>query len=641
MKNILFAGVILLFCCCINTSSKKNRIEEKNVKNNFTPSKLGADSSSDQHNGNRLSPENKRRLNKYAINIPDWYLSNRIQVYTDRLSLRAIDSNSFFGFPQTLAQHGATVLTRAIKARDEEPWWPSKVGKLNPRTIRFNSNGGNLAKKIIDQMHDLNMKAIIYYRHTEDAELLEEHPDWAARDIDGQLVKSTRGIAMSLNSPYKKALIIRIRELASYGADGFYFDYMHIPLKADFSEFSQAVYKKTYGVDMIKDYQSGNILRYYEFRNNTISQFFTELRDSLNKDGKYPVLLISGNTWPKLIDLHMNSEFFHNFILKSELTIPITDITSAGTFAMPADLKNSISPFYLNAFCFSYMRDNTAGPPHIWCAGLNEPEEINTVSSGLISLGCIANLNIDPNSNIEAFDAVLQWNKKYGNYFKQLVPYTNVGILVSENQRNSYLSNPSEAWNNVLTPAYNSFLQLYKIGAPVQLVSDAGLTPTNISKLNVVYCNKSITKIPEGLQSEKNKFVGFSSLNNLDGKKLAMALNLPIFCLKDNENEHVNYFTGAENNLFIVCGGDFSSCVKFKNKRLASILTQWAANENNTSVTTLHLYIKKDRFFGNPQIEDVINSKVIAPGKLDNDYYEFNIEKKSNMLGMLEVKYRE
>ncbi|BAU55396.1 hypothetical protein [Mucilaginibacter gotjawali] len=641
MKNILFAAIIFLFCCCINTPSKKNHTKEKNIKNNGTPAKSTTGSSSENSNGNSLPAESKRGLHSYPISIPEWYLSNRIQVYTDRLNLRALDSNSFFGFPQTLAQNGATVLTRAIKARDEEPWWPSKVGKLNPQTMQFNANGGNLAKKIIDQIHDLNMKAIIYYRHTEDAELLEEHSDWAARDIDGQLVNSTRGIAMSLNSPYKKALIIRIRELASYGADGFYFDYMHIPLKADFSEFSQRLYRKTYGVDMIKDYQSGNILRYYEFRNNTISQFFTELRDSLSKDGKSPVLLISGNTWPKLIDLHMNSEFFHNFILKSELTIPITDITSAGTFEMPANLKNSISPFYLNAFCFSYMRDNTAGPPHIWCTGLNNPEEISTVSSGLISLGCIANLNIDPNSNIAAFGPVLQWNKKYGNYFKQLVPYTNVGILVSENQRNSYLSNPTEAWNNVLTPAYNSFLQLYRIGAPVQLVSDAGLTTYNIAKLNVVYCNKSITKIPERLQSEKSKFVNFSELNNNDGKKLAMALNLPVFCLKDNENEHVNYFTGATNNLFIVCGGDFSSSVKFKNPRLTSILTQWAANENNSSVTTLHLYIKKDRFLGNPQIEDVIDSRVITSNKLDNDYYEFDIRKKSNTLGMLEVKFKE
>jgi hypothetical protein len=85
---------------------------------------------------------------------------------------------------------------------------------MNPKVASFNANGQNLAKKIIDQLHDLNMKAIIYYRHLEDAEMLKEHPDWACKDINGNLIKNARGVTMSFNSPYRDVVIERLKRIS-------------------------------------------------------------------------------------------------------------------------------------------------------------------------------------------------------------------------------------------------------------------------------------------------------------------------------------------------------------------------------------------------------------------------------------------
>jgi hypothetical protein len=68
---------------------------------------------------------------------------------------------------------------------------------------------------------------------------------------------------------------------------------------------------------MVSDFKKGNKLRYFEFRNKTIEQLFTDIRASLTQEGKNPVMLVSGNNWPTQTDLHMNSDIYQHFILKS------------------------------------------------------------------------------------------------------------------------------------------------------------------------------------------------------------------------------------------------------------------------------------------------------------------------------------
>ncbi|WP_295674225.1 hypothetical protein [uncultured Mucilaginibacter sp.] len=424
--------------------------------------------------------------------IPEWYLRNRVQIHT-RLSLNELNSSVFFGFPEELKKYNVTVLTRQIKARDEQPWWPTGDGGIDARAANYNSNGQNLAVKIIKQLHDLNMKAIIYYRHSEDSAMLLNHPDWACLNVKGEPIRGPRGIFLSFNSPYRDIVIARLKQLASYGADGFYFDQIHIPQGGDFSEFSKKMYKEKYGTDMAGDFRT-NKLRFFEFRNNTIERFFTDLRTSLLPFK--PVLLVSGDSWTNFTGLHMNSEFFQKFILKTEAEEPVRPYNRNMEFSFPLDLKETIPGFYLNAFFFSFMRDNSAGPPHVWCRDLKSADDAANMAAGIISLGGIANLDVDANpqkTNIDVIKVPAEWNETYGSYFKDLVPYANVGVLASENERNKFLGDPEAAWQKVLIPAINTFSKLYKSGIPVNVLSDATLNSKFSEGLTKIYCDMSLT----------------------------------------------------------------------------------------------------------------------------------------------------
>ncbi|QEC68597.1 hypothetical protein FRZ67_15245 [Panacibacter ginsenosidivorans] len=580
--------------------------------------------------------DNPQLENAYD-NIPDWYLTNRVQIHT-RLSLDDINNADFFGFPEKLAKYHATVLTRQIKFGDEQPWWPSKEGKLNPKAASLNANGQNLAKKIIDQLHGLNMKAIIYYRHLEDAEMYAQHPDWACKDVNGKPIKDRRGVTMSFNSPYRDVVIERLKELASYGADGFYFDEVHIPLRGDFSDYSKAAYKKLYGTDMVSDFKKGNKLRYFEFRNKTIEQLFTDIRASLAQDGKSPVILVSGNSWPTQTDLHMNSEFYQHFILKSEFDIPLKTTLKEGNFKMPDNLKSNVSLFGLNAFCYSLMRDNSYGPPHIWCPRIKTADDAELAAAALISLGCIANLDIDvKTSDPNNFKIPLQWNLEYGKYFKNLSPYAFEGVLVSEKERNAFIKTPDKAWQNVLMPAYLNFQKLYAAGIPLRIVSDGSMTKENIDRLQNIYCNKSLTNVPNRLAAQENKFVDFSAIPNGNEKQMAISLGAPIFAQKENKNIHINYFTDPDGYLYVISARDLIVPVKEGGKITLPVPTR----EQTKAVSGNYIIYIKQGSISEPQMEDIVNKTTIRSSGTENGYYTFSIKNNGNTpLNMLRFKFK-
>jgi hypothetical protein len=236
---------------------------------------------------------------------------------------------------------------------------------------------------------------------------------------------------------------------------------------------------------------------------------------------------------------------------------------------MPNNLESKVSLFGLNAFFYSLMRDNSAGPPHIWCPKVRTASDAIATAAGLISLGCIANLDIDANtSDLNNFKVPLQWNVDYGKYFRNLSPYAFEGILVSEKERNAFIQTPDKAWQNVLMPAYLNFQKLYAAGIPLRIVSDGSMTKENIDELKGVYCNKSLTKVPGNLTAQENKFIDFSTIPNGNEKQLAISLGSPIFIQKENKNIHVNYFTDADGYLYIISAKDIKVPVKDDNENI-------------------------------------------------------------------------
>lgn len=621
-----FAFVIVIFIYLTLTNCIGDNNSSENKMN-----LLAALPTSDTRNAN---VERRSKLNnkQYTDSIPEWYGRNRVQVLSSLLA-RDIGKPYFFDFPAELAKAGVTVLTREIKSGDEQPWWPSKYGSELPAAKSFTKNGANLAKDIIDQCHKLNIKLIVYYRHQEDSQMLANHPDWAVKDINSKNISTKRGVFLSLLSPYRDVLIERIKELSAYGADGFYFDEIHIPIKGDFSIYAQQRYKSIYGTDLLQDYRMGKITQFFEFRNNIIKSFFNDLRDTLATYNYHPMLIVSGNSWPSLTDLHMTSDFYKDFTLKSELEIP-NRVFKNRAFTMPEVIKRTIPSFYINAFSFSFMRDNTFGPPNIWCPQIRSQDQAESIAAGLISLGCIAELDIYANpkrSNLNNFKTVLEWNMKYGKYFKDIQPYSVVGVAVSEKQRNEFIGNPVQAWNKAIMPSLSAFTHLYKNGIPVKLISDAQLN--NPDNPLLLYANKSIA-LPTDFTS--NKLTDLKTLSKNEGLSLAKELKSPIFCEKETEYSHVNYFKDTEGYIYVVSAPDFNSVKKdFTTKAKVNLSYVKATNYSRT--TAIKLYIKVSNK-SSIHLEDLVNNQVIEPVATENGYLMFNLKSNAQSLGLYRFK---
>lgn len=632
MVKAILPALLILTIVFFNCSNNGNAQQENN--NEATTSKF-VSSVDDDNAGDIPGKKSNEKIARDA-DIPAWYKRNKVQVIT---ALRAEDINKpyFLSFSKTLADAGATVVTRAIKHQDEQPWWPSKYGTELPAAKVFDVNGKNLAKDIIDGMHAVDMHSIIYYRHQEDSQMYVAHPDWACLDIKGTAIKTPRGIFLSLNSPYRNVLIQRIKELAQYGADGFIFDEVQIPIAGDFSKYSQNLYKQQFNSNLIADYKNGDIKKFYDFRNQSIQNFFDDLRDTLQAANLNKLIIVSGNSWPTFNDLHLTSNFYKNYTLKSEVEVP-NRIIKKRVFTMPESIKQIIPAFYNIAFDFSFCRDNTLGPPYIWAPEISEQKDAESICAGLISLGCNAELAINPshkNTDVSIFKTVFQWNKSYGNYFEKMVPYAVTGVVVSEKQRNQFIGDATKAWTTAMLPPMKAFEKLYQNGIPVRLISDAQIKSKNTQQLKNVYVNKSLP-LPVGV--DVNSLSSLQDLPNLDGLALAQKLGSPIFCKKDNEFTHVNYFTDADGYLYVVTAPDFNSVRKaFNEKGQANLAYKQGANYN--APTTMHVYIKTDNN-ASGNLQDLVNNMAMKSSKNESGYTVYDIKPNASSLGLYRFKLK-
>ena len=236
---------------------------------------------------------------------------------------------------------------------------------------------------------------------------------------------------------------------------------------------------------------------------------------------------------------------------------------------------------------------------------------------------------------MEDFKEAISWDKKYGAHFKTLSPYSFMGILLSEKQRNAMIATPAKAWQAVLYPAYADFEKLYDAGIPVQVLSDASLTQENANTLQQIFCNKQLTaNTVSGINS---KLTGFNDMPQSGGKQLAINLNAPVFCLKDNPYTHFNYFTNHNGYIYAIYAADFTTNITMPNARMK-------ANSDYTNQFTFqkahvyHLYIKKEHLTGN-EIEDIVTGSIIKSSGEENGYLVFNIQENSNSsLGIIRFK---
>lgn len=139
-------------------------------------------------------------------------------------------------------------------------YYPTKVGKMHPN-LKFDLLGAQ-----IEACHEIGVKCPIYYSVGWSATEAEEHPDWVARDKNGQYqgllwdfnakptdVKTENAwlwLSPAAGGPYHQHIMKQVKEICEkYPVDGFWFDIYHVMDNGDYSTSSIQRMKKE-GIDL-------------------------------------------------------------------------------------------------------------------------------------------------------------------------------------------------------------------------------------------------------------------------------------------------------------------------------------------------------------------------------------------------------
>jgi len=139
-------------------------------------------------------------------------------------------------------------------------YYPTKVGKMHPN-LKFDLLGAQ-----IEACHEIGVKCPIYYSVGWSATEAAEHPDWVAREKNGQYqgllwdfdakptdVKTENAwlwLCPASTGPYHQHIMKQVKELCeNYAVDGLWFDIYHVMNNGCYCQYCTARMKKE-GIDI-------------------------------------------------------------------------------------------------------------------------------------------------------------------------------------------------------------------------------------------------------------------------------------------------------------------------------------------------------------------------------------------------------
>lgn len=441
-----------------------------------------------EHPIETVAPDWLAEADEYVL--PQWYDAIRVCAHT-RLSWPWLQKRpeAFLGAGQMLASVGFRSISRHIRSGSEAVWWPSAAGDVMPE-----ARTRNFAKEIIDEAHAAGCRIIVYHRHMEDAAAAREHPQWRVIDVHGKPV-SKRGPKVCLNSPYADVVQTRLVELAKMGADGFYFDEVHLEKPLCWCPACRQGFRAETGLD----YPESNdpyhwvFQKAVEYKNVAMERLFRRWRAAVHAVNPDCVLLIGSNTWPAMNDRH----FTHRLCritdsMKTEFNLAArvgnNRIFSADrSLAMPETDARIVLGYAL-------ARDACDGrPAHVWTHNLPDPTAARFATAGIIAHGLIANLDVAESRLPERellSDAVALGNR-VAPAFAGRRPLRWALVHFSERSRDYYWPDEAEAWRQVLYPTYGAFTALLRARLPVGIITDSQLEQGRLEGCGVLFLPSS------------------------------------------------------------------------------------------------------------------------------------------------------
>lgn len=402
--------------------------------------------------------------------LPAWYDRWRVCAHT-RLSIRYAKRPIFLTAAAKFRSLGFHVFVRHIKSGGEGAWWPSAVGAVLPQAKQH-----NWAKQIINSAHRQTMRILVYHRHMEDEAMARLHPDWVCRDWRGKPLSSRRGDYMCFNSPYADYVLKRMQELADLGADGLYYDEVHMPKIGCWCKYCRTRFTRQTGLKhpRKRDARDPVWQKLIDFNNATIERTFLKWRTALHKRHPQLVMLVGSNTFPAMAKRHLTGRLLRiSDSVKTEFSLAARPGNNR-VFAHSTEFEPPPRDVRM-ALGWDICRDAADGrPPHVWCHGLLNATSARFATAGMIAHGCIANLDHPENTipDADTFGPAVAMGNRVSPYFAGLRPLRWAAIHFSERARDHELPDEAAAWRKVLYPVLGSYWTLIRAHRPVGIVTD-------------------------------------------------------------------------------------------------------------------------------------------------------------------------
>ncbi len=431
-----------------------------------------------------ITPEWLEREAVLGYELPEWYDDWRVHAHT-RLGPGWRDRELFLNAADAFKRLGFHAFVRHIKSGNEGAWGPTEHGRTAPWAKET-----NYAKKIIQNAHQAGRRIIVYHRHMEDRHLAERHPSWVTRGPDGKPFER-RGKVLCMNSPYPKFVKKRLVELAEMGADGFYFDEMHMPPGGCWCPHTRKAFRRATGLKPPETPNPYNPVyqRYLDFQTTTIENTFRRWLSTLHERFPKLVSLISSYKYPGMTSRHSTHRLYRLAdAVKTEFDKPLR-IARHPVFKRSETMAAPEEDAAL-ALGYTIARDAAGGrPPHVWVWDIAHPTQAVYATAGLITHGAIANLDNREGRipNHELFDRAVSLGNRVSPALDEARPMRWAAVHFPEHARNHYLPDAVAAWKEVLYPTYGAFTTLLRERMPVGIVTDSQLEQGLLDRYEVLF----------------------------------------------------------------------------------------------------------------------------------------------------------
>ncbi|MEX0320603.1 MAG: hypothetical protein AB3N63_00440 [Puniceicoccaceae bacterium] len=437
--------------------------------------------------------------------LPEWFDAHRVQLHT-RLGppFMRRDPERFLKPGKWFKEMGVKVFSRHIVSGNEGAWWPSEHGAIHDMAVER-----NVAREIIEDAHSNGLRIIAYYRHIEDEWAAVNHPDWRCVDPDGKPIPGTRGTNMCMNSPYADLVLARQLELVKLGADGFYYDSVHMPRSGCWCDHCREKFTTMTGLEHPGSVDMDNPVwhKLKEFNNYTIARTFANWRKALHAENPELVMVVGSNLWPCLSDKHMDHRVFQILDChKTEFNKGTVYRSPSALWSFPSDFR----PMELDVrlgFGFDVARDATDGrPAHVWAHRIQAESHMLAATAGMVGHGCIANVDVResriPDDNFKSSFAM---GERVSPFLKGTKPICHVAILHSEQARDRDGLDHRKVWRDTLYPMYGAYHVLLRDQIPCGFIFDSQLVQREFRGIQNIFV-PNYGNLSEDLKSALSDF---------------------------------------------------------------------------------------------------------------------------------------